>query len=117
MFKLMRTAVILCLFVCIVSNAFANVRFPFCLTATNVSGGEDHTLVLTEDGTLWGCGLNDDYQLGNDDNQQRLLLAQVLSGDQDAGAETFLQDVKDIAAGMAAFAGDSRYQQRLGVGK
>jgi regulator of chromosome condensation len=35
-----------------------------------ITGGEDHTLFLLEDGSLYGCGRNDDFQLGPIDNQE-----------------------------------------------
>ena len=41
-----------------------SLNAEMCQSAVAVSGGEDHTMVLMEDGTLWACGDNSDKQLG-----------------------------------------------------
>jgi alpha-tubulin suppressor-like RCC1 family protein len=50
-------------------------------TAIDVSGGEDHTLVLTANKWAWGCGNNYYYQLGIGNNQDHKILVRVLKGD------------------------------------
>jgi len=63
--------------------------------AIKVSGGEDHTLVLTQNKCPWGCGANYAYQLGIGDSYYRLTLVHV-HGPGDVG---FLEDINDIDAG------------------
>lgn len=63
--------------------------------AIKVSGGEDHTLVLTVNKWPWGCGVNNVYQLGIGDNQDRWTLVRV-HGPNNVG---YLEDINDIAAG------------------
>jgi len=60
-----------------------------------ISGGEDHTLVLTENQFVWGCGHNGWYQLGIGNNQDQKTLARV-HGPDDFG---YIEDINDIAAG------------------
>jgi alpha-tubulin suppressor-like RCC1 family protein len=61
-----------------------------------VSGGEDHTLVLSANKCPWGCGYNGWYQLGIGNNQDQKTLARVHGGDT---GRTYLQDINNIAAG------------------
>jgi len=61
-----------------------------------VSGGEDHTLVLSENKFVWACGSNYFYQLGTGNSQDQWTLIQVLGGDM---GTPHLQDVNNIAAG------------------
>jgi len=65
----------------------------------NVSGGENHTLVLTENNAVWGCGDNIWYQLGIGDTQaaQRSLV-RVKDGDMNTPSD-YLEHINDIDAG------------------
>jgi len=75
--------------------------------AIDVSGGEDHTLVLTKDKTVWACGSNGgrafwrDYfgVLGTGSTEHGLIaktLIRVRGGDM---GTQYLQDIGDIDAG------------------
>lgn len=59
------------------------------------AGGEDHTLVLTQNKWPWGCDHNGWYQLGIGNNQDQKTLDRV-HGTDDFG---YLEDINDIAAG------------------
>jgi len=95
---------VLCLLICIFCLAFtagAAERIPI----TKVSGGENHTLVLTKDNTVWSCGMNRDgifeeYRgmLGDGTDTHRSILVQVHDGDMNTPS-TYLEDINDIAAG------------------
>jgi alpha-tubulin suppressor-like RCC1 family protein len=62
-----------------------------------VSGGEDHTLVLTQNKWPWACGANYAYQLGiGETTEPQKTLIQVLGG---AMGTPHLQDINNIAAG------------------
>lgn len=63
-----------------------------------VSGGEDHTLVLTQNNWAWGCGENSLYQIGDGTGQYKKLLVRVLEGEMDSPSD-YLEDINDIAAG------------------
>jgi alpha-tubulin suppressor-like RCC1 family protein len=66
--------------------------------AVKISGGENHTLILTTNKWPWGCGDNSDYQLGTGDQDNRWLPVRVLKGDM-ASPSDYLEDINDIAAG------------------
>jgi len=63
-----------------------------------VSGGEDHTLVLTADANLWACGDNFWYQLGVDDDTDRTLLVRVHDGNMVTDSN-YLENIIGIDAG------------------
>jgi len=48
--------------------------------AVKVSGGESHTLLLTEDRFVWGCGFNKEYQLGIGNNFDKWTLIRTEDG-------------------------------------
>lgn len=66
--------------------------------AVVVSGGENHTLVLTADGFAWACGENGLYQLGVDDTTDRPLLVRVHDGNMVTDSN-YLENIIDIDAG------------------
>ena len=43
----------------------------------SVYSGYDHTIILKNDGTLWGCGANGNGQLGLGDTDHRAILTQI----------------------------------------
>src|SRR5574344_1825932 len=45
--------------------------------------GSDHTLILKNDGTLWGCGRNDFGQLGLGDTNNRYTFTQITTNTDD----------------------------------
>ena len=67
--------------------------------AIDISGGEDHTLVLGENGNTFGCGDNSSYQLGiGDSTNEQFILVTVHSGDMNT-ASGWLENIADIDAG------------------
>ncbi|GAJ03852.1 unnamed protein product [marine sediment metagenome] len=74
--------------------------------AIDISGGENHTLVLTKNKTTWACGPNGSYQyptyygvLGTGSTDPGLIaktLIRVLAGDM---GNQYLQDINDVDAG------------------
>ncbi len=65
---------------------------------TKVSGGEDHTLVLTQSNSVWSCGDNSYYQLGTGDNHNEWTLRRVKKGEMSTPSD-YLEDIDDIDAG------------------
>ena len=90
------------LFVFIVLAAINSIIFADVYDDSKVykiSGGENHTLVLTKDNKLWGCGDNLYYQLGIGDTQtDQKLLVQVY-GPNDPNYSEYLIDINDMDAG------------------
>ena len=68
-----------------------------CLRAKDISGGEYHSMVLMEDGTLWACGDNEEGQLGNDDPYNQYELVQVHDGEMETGSG-FLENIASMDA-------------------
>lgn len=65
--------------------------------AIDISGGEDHTLVLTRNQWAWGCGPNSWYQLGiGETTESQKTLVRVHGG---AMNTPRLQDINDVDAG------------------
>ena len=63
-----------------------------------VSSGEEHTIVLTEDKFVWGCGANFFYQLGIGYFGDVWTLIRVHDGDMSTPSD-YLEDINDIDAG------------------
>jgi len=67
--------------------------------AIDISGGEDHTLVLTKNKWPWACGDNSWYQLGiGDDKTSQWSPVRVHKGDMNSPSD-YLEDINDIDAG------------------
>ncbi|OGQ82695.1 MAG: hypothetical protein A2289_08970 [Deltaproteobacteria bacterium RIFOXYA12_FULL_58_15] len=67
--------------------------------AHDIDGGEDHTLALKPDGTLWAWGLNVDGQLGDGTSDSRDVPARVCDKGRTHCAVDPLTDVTAVAAG------------------
>lgn len=61
-----------------------------------ISGGEDYTLILTQNNWLWACGDNEFYQLGIGNTQTDQFIPVRVHGTGDIG---FLEDITDFDAG------------------
>ena len=46
-------------------------------------GLSDHSLILKNDGTLWGCGLNTSGQLGLEDTNNKTTFTQAIANTDD----------------------------------
>jgi len=66
--------------------------------AIDISGGEDHTLVLTQNKWPWACGDNGWCQLGIAYYGDQKTLVRVLKGDMDSTSD-YLEDINDVDAG------------------
>jgi alpha-tubulin suppressor-like RCC1 family protein len=66
--------------------------------AIDISGGEDHTLVLTQNKWPWACGDNYWYQLGIGNDQDQKTLVRVQDGNM-VTISGYLEDINDIDAG------------------
>ena len=64
----------------------------------DISGGEDHTLVLTANKWAWGCGDNYFYQLGIGNDEDQKTLVRVLKGDMNSTSD-YLENIDDVDAG------------------
>jgi alpha-tubulin suppressor-like RCC1 family protein len=65
----------------------------------DVSGGEDHTLVLTHNGWAWACGLNAYYQIGiGETTSYQSWLVHVHDGDMNTYSN-YLENIIEVAAG------------------
>ena len=72
----------------------------------DISGGEDHTLILTKDKTAWACGPNGHPGLyygglgtgSNDANLIEKTLVRVWDGDMDTPSD-YLENIDDVDAG------------------
>jgi alpha-tubulin suppressor-like RCC1 family protein len=78
----------------------ASAAIPEGAKAIKVSGGEDHTLVLTDEKFVWGCGINAEHnQLGIGSNTwDRWTLVRVHAGEMST-ASGYLEDINDIDGG------------------
>lgn len=64
----------------------------------DISGGEDHTLILTKNKWPWACGHNGWWQLGIGNYGDQKTLGRVLKGDMDSTSD-YLEDINDVDAG------------------
>ena len=64
--------------------------------ATAISGGQEYTLVLTQNKYPWACGRNNYYQLGIGDNANPQYTPVRVHGFDNNG---FLGDINDVSAG------------------
>ena len=72
---------------------------PIPVPVAKVSGGEDHTLILTEANTVWSCGHNGYRQLGDGTNKNRYVPVEVNDGEMNTDSN-FIENIVQIAAGM-----------------
>ena len=77
-------------FVCNLGYSVSNFRFE------KVSAGEDHSMVLMEDKTLWSCGSNVLWQLGLGNDVSYTYALKQVKGENGGG---FLQNVVSFDAG------------------
>ena len=70
----------------------------YCLKVTNISGGECHTMVLTENSTVFACGDNYFRQLGIGPYGDQWSLTQTLDGQMWTFTD-YLEDIIAIDAG------------------
>ncbi len=83
--------------VIVFSFCISNVSMAvMCARLKHVSGGEDHTLALMDDNTLWACGSNGYYQLGLGNSINHAYSLQQVLGE---GGVGFLQNVATYDAG------------------
>ena len=106
------------------SSVSVSVAVTTCLRAKDVSGGERHTLVLMNNGTVWACGDNFYQQLGVEyDLEDQKVLRQVVGEDEDG----YLTDITVAEAGwyhslaldedgyVWAWGTDSNYEGDFGI--
>src|SRR3989339_1897846 len=79
---------------------FANIAFAassICARLTKVSAGEDHSLALADDGSLFACGGSyGNYQLGLGGNAYNILSLQQVRGENGIG---YLKNIVAFDAG------------------
>jgi alpha-tubulin suppressor-like RCC1 family protein len=79
------------LFALSVVNCFATAQKAVC-----VSGGEEHSMILAEDGRVFTAGLYDDGQLGRPGDNS--IFSLVLKGEMTTDSN-FLENISGISAG------------------
>jgi alpha-tubulin suppressor-like RCC1 family protein len=68
------------------------------LNAIQVSGGEDHSLALTDSNTVWTFGENGWYQLGDGTGMSRFAPVRVVSGDMPTDTN-YIENISQVDAG------------------
>ena len=88
---------IIVLFIVFITNIAVASNWRENAETIDISGGEDHTLVLTRNKWPWACGPNSWYQLGiGDTTESQKTLVRVHGG---AMNTPRLQDINDVDAG------------------
>ncbi|MDY3777872.1 MAG: hypothetical protein SOZ53_03325 [Candidatus Onthovivens sp.] len=93
----------------IIDNNIDNIKSVYC--------GGDHTLILKNDGTLWGCGRNEYGQLGLGDTTNRTAFIQIATNTDDiksvycGGYHTFILKNDGTLWGCGR-----NYEGQLGLG-
>jgi len=82
----------------LIANAWAFGDWKEDAIPMDISGGEDHTLVLTKNGYVWACGDNYYYQLGIGSNVSKWTLVRVAKGDMNSTSD-YLENIDDVDAG------------------
>jgi len=78
---------------------YSTLTFSMCLRSKDISGGEDHTMVLTEADTVFACGRNNFVQIGNSSvGSSTTKLVSVEDGEMSTSTD-LLEDIAKIAAG------------------
>jgi len=88
----------MCLFGLILAGLMGTRAFGVGYTeAIGISGGEDHTLVVLQDGTVHACGDNDYWQLGlgGSEKNDEPLLKQVV----DSAGTGYIENIAKVSAG------------------
>jgi len=81
----------------IVINIYSTpIANALCLEVTEVSGGEDHTIALTKNKTVFGCGINNAGQIGSGNQNNQYIFAQTRGGQMDT---VFLERIVNIDSG------------------
>jgi uncharacterized repeat protein (TIGR01451 family) len=95
-------------FLILVTSLFciSNVSLAsMCAKLKSVSAGENHTLALMDNGTLWACGSNSDKQLGLGSSVSDVCSLKQVKGENGAG---FLKNIVTYDAGWVhSLAADS----------
>ncbi len=84
--------------VCMLFVTLSARAIPQGARSVKVSGGEAHTLLLTEAGFVWGCGYNEFYQLGIGSDYDKWTLIRTKDGEMST-ASGCLEDINDIDGG------------------
>ena len=93
----MKQILIIVSFIVIIANSAVASNWREDAETIDISGGEDHTLVVTRNKWPWACGPNTWYQLGiGDTTESQKTLVRVHGG---AMNTPRLQDINDIEAG------------------
>jgi alpha-tubulin suppressor-like RCC1 family protein len=93
-----RHTFIIAALIVLIGNVLAVGDWKEDAKAIDISGGEDHTLVLTKNKWPWACGDNYYYQLGIGSNVSKWTLVRVAKGDMNSPSDS-LENIDDVDAG------------------